>query len=120
MKAIDKKLELLRNTIPHIDPREAMLMTKKGAIIIDVRELNEISDGFPLGAIHLQRGIVDLIIEDEISDYAQNILLICEAGVRALLVADVIKNLGYFNVSCVEGGFKKWKSDGLPCSLYKC
>jgi sulfur-carrier protein adenylyltransferase/sulfurtransferase len=114
MKSIDKKIEILRLTIPHIEPKAALNMHDHGAIIIDVRECSEVSDGLPSGAIHIQRGFIDLSIEIDIPDYNQQILLICEKGIRSLLAADEIIRLGYCNVACIHGGFKKWVSQGLP------
>jgi len=114
MRAIDKKLEYLKITIPQVEPKVAHQMRRNGSIIIDVREHEEISNGIPFGAMHIQRGLIDLSIENDVPDYNQNILLICETGLRSLLVAGELKTLGYCNVASISGGMKRWKSEGLP------
>ena len=114
MRSIDKKLEYLKITIPQVEPKVAFQRYRNGAIIIDVREHYEVIDGMAHGARHIQRGLIDLSIENDIPDYSQDLLLICESGLRSLLVAGELKMLGYCNVASIRGGMQRWKSEGLP------
>jgi molybdopterin/thiamine biosynthesis adenylyltransferase len=41
-------------------------------------------------------------------------MVMCASGVRSLLAADNLRELGYETVSSVTGGFNAWKKQGLP------
>jgi molybdopterin/thiamine biosynthesis adenylyltransferase/rhodanese-related sulfurtransferase len=115
MKAKDHKLAQLRQTTPMFVPVEALAMLKEGAVLIDVRELDEVSQGSPKGALRIQRGSLDLTIEDHVQDFDRQILLLCAGGTTlSLFAADDLTRLGYRNVASVKGGYNEWKGQGLP------
>jgi molybdopterin/thiamine biosynthesis adenylyltransferase/rhodanese-related sulfurtransferase len=117
MKAKDERLMKLRRTIPQIEPAEALSRQKQGAVIIDVRESDEISQGSPKGALRIQRGFLELNVEEKIPNLDQEIHLICAAGLRSLFAADDLQRMGYLHVASVEGGFDSWKDEGLPFEI---
>ncbi|HET7662128.1 MAG TPA: molybdopterin-synthase adenylyltransferase MoeB [Rhodanobacteraceae bacterium] len=107
----------LRQRIGEIEPAEALARQARGALLIDVREDAERTTGMPVGALGLSRGFLELRITRAEPDPAREILTLCGSGMRSLLAADTLKNLGYANVRSVAGGFTRWKSEGLPVAF---
>lgn len=116
MSARDR-LEQLRREIPEIDPAEAERLAKSGAVLVDVREPEEIAQGSPAGAVHLGRGYLELNIEQSAPDANQTVLCMCGGGSRSLFAADGLRRMGYADVRSVAGGFNRWKDEGLPFEI---
>lgn len=117
MKAKDRRLEELKAAIPEVTPDEALTLQKQGAILIDVREADEVANGSPKDALRLNRGFLELRIEDAIPNTDQAILVMCAGGVRSLFAAESLKQLGYSNVRSIAGGFNRWKNNGLDFEI---
>lgn len=82
--------------------------------LIDVREDHEWSAEHIAGARHLGRGILERDIESVVPDRDREIVLYCGGGYRSALAADNLGKMGYRNVLSMAGGFRAWKSQGLP------
>ena len=102
------------NEVKTITPEEAMKLDSENKCnLIDIRDKNELQK---LGAIensfHIPRGLLEFSIHPE-SAYVQNnqldldkeTVLFCAAGGRSALAAKTLKEMGFKNVSHVEGGF---------------
>ena len=48
------------------------------------------------------------------ADPTTPIVLYCQTGLRSMLAAKALKDLGYENVINLQGGFQKWAQSGLP------
>jgi molybdopterin/thiamine biosynthesis adenylyltransferase/rhodanese-related sulfurtransferase len=114
MRAKDRRLAELRSVIPEVTPEEARVRQGQGAVLIDVREPDEVAQGSPEGARRIVRGFLELKVEDEVPDLDRPILTLCAGGVRSLLAADNLLKLGYRDVTSVAGGFNAWKRAQLP------
>ena len=73
-----KRLQELKARIPEVSPIEAHELQKRGAVLIDVREQDEFSQGVPVGAKRLGRGFLELKIEEAVPDPETPILVIPE------------------------------------------
>ena len=102
------------NEVKTITPDEAMKLNSENKCnLIDIRDGVELQK---LGAIensfHIPRGLLEFSIHPE-SAYVQNnqmdlnkeTVLFCAAGGRSALAAKSLKEMGFKNVSHVEGGF---------------
>ena len=102
------------NEVKTISPVEAMKLNSENKCnLIDIRDGVELQK---LGAIensfHIPRGLLEFSIHPE-SAYVQNnkmdlnkeTVLFCAAGGRSALAAKTLKEMGFKNVSHVEGGF---------------
>ena len=102
------------NEVKTITPEEAMKLDSENKCnLIDIRDGVELRK---LGAIensfHIPRGLLEFSIHPE-SAYVQNnqmdlnkeTVLFCAAGGRSALAAKTLKEMGFKNVSHVEGGF---------------
>jgi len=117
MKAKDRRLAELKKLIPEVSPDEALVLQKQGAVLLDVRETDEIANGSPKGALRMGRGFLELRIEDAVPELGQALLVMCAGGVRSLFAAETLQHLGYRNVKSVAGGFNRWKNNGLPFEI---
>ena len=110
----DSWLAELRQRIPGITPAEALARQAQGALLIDVREDGERAAGVPAGSLGLSRGFLELRIEQVEPDRTRPLIALCASAQRSLLAAEALLRLGYRDVSSVDGGFNRWKAEGLP------
>jgi len=119
MKAKDRRLAELRAKIPEVTPQEAAALCQQGAVLIDVREQDEVANGSPQQALRISKGYLELRVEDAVPDTRQTLLVMCAGGVRSLFAAESLKQMGYADVRSVTGGFNRWKNDGLDFEIPK-
>lgn len=117
MKAKDRRLMELRKSIPEVQPDEALVLQRQGAVLLDVRDADEVAGGSPKEAIRLGRGFLELRIEEAVPQLDRPLLVMCAGGVRSLFAAEALRQLGYVNVKSVGGGFNRWKDLGLPFEI---
>lgn len=113
----ERRLAELRARIPEVTPTEALALQAEGAVLIDVREPDEVAQGSPPDALRLNRGFLELTIEAAVHDYDRPLITLCGGGVRSLFAAESLLELGYRQVVSVVGGYARWKAEGLPCEL---
>lgn len=80
--------------------------------VIDVREKSEWDEGHIPGATHVPRGYLELRIEHSVPDKSKPILLYCAGGIRSVLAARTLQEMGYADVRSLKGGFTAWKDAG--------
>ena len=102
-------LSQIRSEIEEVDAAGA-----GDALLVDVREIDEWTEGRIPGAIHISRGFLEARIEQAAPDKAQRIVLYCAAGNRSVFAAKTLEELGYENVASLAGGYTDWKRNGLP------
>ena len=112
-----QRLAELRRGIAEIDPAEALELQRRGAVLIDVREPDEVAQGSPAGALRIVRGFLELRVEETAPDPSTTLVTLCAGGTRSLFAADDLRRVGYRDVRSVAGGFGRWKAEGLPVEL---
>jgi molybdopterin/thiamine biosynthesis adenylyltransferase/rhodanese-related sulfurtransferase len=117
MKAKDRRLTELRSAIPELSPNDAHRLQDVGAALVDVRDIDEVMQGSPVGAYRLGRSYLELRIEDTVPDLDRTVLVMCAGGVRSLFAAEALKQLGYKDVRSIAGGFNRWKNEGMPFEI---
>ena len=104
-----------KKQIKEISPNDAMHEVGCGAAtLLDVRSDEDWQAGHVRGAKHLNRGEVEIEIEEAVPDLDQRIICYCGGGSRSALVAESLQKMGYRNVRSMTGGFREWKAAGLP------
>lgn len=83
-------------------------------LVVDVREPDEFAGGAVEGALHVPRGLVEKLAADLLPDLDAPIVVVCRTGHRAVLVADVLQQLGYTRVHYLDGGVMAWQAGGHP------
>ncbi len=114
----DQLINKLKKEIKEIDVHELahQLETNQDLVLIDVRETDEWAQGRIEGSLHLTRGFLELQVESFVPDRTRPIAVTCAGGVRSLLAARSLQEMGYQNVASVAGGFSGWKNAGYPFS----
>ena len=82
--------------------------------VLDVREADEFEQGAIPGAILVPRGLLESSVSTHVDSPDREIVLYCEGGARSALAAQTLQEMGYTSVSSLEGGFTRWKREGLP------
>ncbi|MDC0167869.1 rhodanese-like domain-containing protein [bacterium] len=105
-----------------ISSSEALKLSKENRCnLIDIREAIELQKfGRIDNSYHISRGLLEFSIHPE-SDYVQNnnmdpnkeLVLFCAAGARSALAVKTLKEMGFKNVSHVEGGFGNMSNSGF-------
>ena len=83
-------------------------------VIVDVREKDEVRQGFIPGAVHVARGFLEMQAEQRLPDKSANIVVYCAGGVRSAFAAKSLEDLGYAHVESAMPGFVRWKDLGYP------
>ena len=65
-------------------------------------------------ATNVSRGFLEFRVGSVASDSETPIVLYCQTGLRSMLAAKALKDLGYSNVVNLQGGYQKWVQSGLP------
>jgi len=82
--------------------------------LIDVRERSEFDEGYIPGRVHLSKGFIETRIEDSVPKRDTPITLYCAGGVRSLLAARALQELGLPpDVQSMAGGYGAWKQAGF-------
>lgn len=93
---------------------EALALSKEGALIIDVREPDELAElaydvkdvkNIPLGEL-----------ESRLSEVPKDkqVIVVCKRGGRSSQAYELLKAKGFQNISNMEGGMDAWSEKGLP------
>ncbi len=111
----EKLVAEAKKNITEVRPTDAANKVKEGnTVIVDVREKNEWDEEHIPDAIHLNRGMLELDIEEKVPDVRTTVIVHCGGGGRSALAAESLQKMGYKNVRSMAGGFKAWKAAGLP------
>ncbi len=89
--------------------------------LIDLREKGELENtGSIENATHIPRGLLEFslnpnspLVQNNVIDTNKDIVLFCAAGGRSTLAAKTLKDMGFKNVSHVEGGFGAMQQEGF-------
>lgn len=111
--------DLIAKTKSQINEVSADDIDPKNITLVDVREPNETQEGIIPGAITIARGVLETNIENRIPDKDEPIVVYCASGVRSAFATKTLQELGYTNVSSLEGGFNGWKDQGKEFEVPK-
>jgi rhodanese-related sulfurtransferase len=83
-------------------------------LIIDVRESDELEQGYIEGSIHMPLGeLIRRLRQGQLNDLkGRNLCTYCSGGYRGNLAADELNNHG-FNAVTIDGGYLAWKDEVL-------
>lgn len=112
----DQLLSLARREVEEVTPQELKHLLKDGEnlTLVDIRERDEFAQGHLPEAIFVPRGYLELEIEQIQFDRDKPVVLYCAGGVRSLLAARNLKEMGYRDARSLIGGYNAWKDAGLP------
>ena len=114
-----------REGTPMLKPQEVQQRMQDGkTLVVDVRDAQDLAGtGIIPGALNVSLGTLPLKADQELPEQFRNpelqdrdrpIITTCGGGGQASLAAKVLKDMGFKNVSILEGGTNGWKQAGLP------
>ena len=98
-----------------ITPDEALKLTNENKCnLIDIREKGELDNtGRVENSNHIPRGMLEFWLDPESPyfkngklDMSKEMVLFCAGGLRSALAAKALKEMGFENVSHIDGGFE--------------
>ncbi|WP_121626937.1 rhodanese-like domain-containing protein [Poseidonibacter antarcticus] len=107
------KKEIKEITVEEID--------LENMVLIDVREADEFASGvIPAKKVFtIPRGKLEFAVDDKLVDVSDHqVVCYCLKGARGLLGAKTLKDLGFSNVSNLQGGIEKWVQSGKSIENY--
>ena len=121
MKTLKEMLAEARQVIPEQGPAEVKrrIDANEPLVLVDVRDPDEYRDGPIEPATNISRGFLEFRIGTAAADPKTPIVLYCQTGLRSMLAAKALHDLGYENVTNLQGGFQKWAQSGLPVAKDK-
>ena len=111
-KNFSQLLRQAKSEIREVSTAEAETLAALGALVLDVRESEEWSEGHIPGAIHVPRGHLESRIEAAVPRRDEPIVIYCAGGTRSAFAAQQMQAMGYTDVVNMLGGFQQWKSEG--------
>ncbi len=114
-ESYDRWIEKIALEAPGTSPEEAQGRLDGGnrLLLLDLREREDYADGCIPGAQNLPRGFLELKIEGLTMDRSLPILVYGDRH-GGLLGAHTLHDMGYENVTYIEGGYDAWVRAGLP------
>ena len=113
-KTYKELMDDARQIVPEVTIDDVKAQMGNGAkpILLDVREREEYREGHLEGAVPLPRGFLEMRIEETVADKSAPIIAYCAGGVRSLISARTLKEMGYEHVTSMSGGYTAWKNAG--------
>jgi rhodanese-related sulfurtransferase len=116
---IDDLLERSRAGLERLTPAEARAAVEKGAVIVDMRPVNQRRDaGVVPGAVVVCRNVLEWRADPSSghSDarlVGRQLIVMCAEGYSSSLAAASLQAIG-LRATDMVGGFEAWREAGLP------
>ncbi len=119
-------VEAAMANVEGISPADAQqrLEQDPNALLVDVRDAGDIaSTGMVSGGMNISLGMLpikaDLELPEDwrepgLQDRSRQVITTCQLGPNAAIGAKLLKDMGFTNVTYMDGGMEAWKAAGLP------
>jgi rhodanese-related sulfurtransferase len=123
---VDELLDSARAGLERLTPAEAQAAVERGdAVIVDIREEDKRArEGRVPGAIEIDRNVLEWRCapesdwrDERICNPALIVVVMCNQGFQSSLAAATLQRLGLPRATDMDGGFQRWRADGLPVEL---
>ena len=125
-KSFMQMVQEAKAAVPGISPREAhqRLKDDPNALLLEVRDKENVpAEEVAPGSVNVSLGTLpiraDLEVPEEardprLQDRSRQIIATCKLGNMAAMGANLLQDMGFTNVTYMEGGMQAWKDAGLP------
>ena len=122
---IKSSQELVNNALKEIKTLSAdqalELVKENKCSLVDIRDIRELDkEGRIQNSAHIPRGMLEFWMDPQSAyfksgkiDMEKEIVLFCAGGLRSALATKSLKDMGYKNVSHIDGGFSSMKNNGF-------
>jgi rhodanese-related sulfurtransferase len=122
MTSIDELVSTARARLARLGPSDVAVAMASGALLVDTRPVEQRRrDGEVPGAVVIDRNVLEWRLDPtspdrvpEATGYEQLVVVMCDEGYASSLAAAVLQDLGLTRATDLEGGFRAWKTAGLP------
>jgi len=98
-----------------VTPQELVnLVNRDGAVVIDVRDTNEFSQGHIVDAVNMPHGALASRLAELEKYKGKPVVVACKMGQHAGPVGTTLRKAGFENVSRLKGGISAWLNENLP------
>lgn len=107
-----------------VEETQRRLEQDSDALIVDVRDASDIpSTGLAARGKNISLGMLPVKADTELpeefrdsglQDRSRQVIVTCQLGMNAARGAKLLNDMGFTNVSYMEGGMEAWKAAGLP------
>lgn len=132
-RSIDDILAAARARLDRLTAYEAYESMRHGAALVDIRPgSNRRTEGEIFGALVIERNVLEWRLDPtsdsrlRIAAYDLPVVVFCNEGYTSSLAAAALQDLGIHRATDIVGGFRAWRSAGLPITtgstrhLYDC
>jgi len=96
------------------DAYQAALQATQNVQLVDVRTPDEFRSGHLAGAVNINFYDTDFAQQMARLDKEKPLMVYCAVGGRSGKAAAQLTQMGFKNVSDLQGGFNAWKAQGKP------
>ena len=116
MKTLKEMLAEARQVIPEQGPNDLKRRLDAGEplVLIDVRDPTSTGTASSSPPPTSAAAFSSSASASAAADPTTPIVLYCQTGLRSMLAAKALHELGYENVVNLQGGFQKWAQSGMP------
>ena len=102
------------NNTHEVSPTNALALIQKGALLVDVRESNEVAKkSFDVSNI-MQIPLRDLQKRFQEIPLDRKVIVACHSGNRSFMATRFLMNHGYTQAVNMQQGIVRWEKEGLP------
>ncbi len=125
-KTFTQMVDEAKADVPGVSPQEVQQRMQQNPqmLVVDVREPESLAGtGIAPGAMNVPLGVLPIkadrelpaeMRDERLQDRDQPVVVTCMRGGQAALGAKTLKDMGFTNVSYMEGGMTGWNEAGLP------
>lgn len=93
-----------------------MLINRKSALVLDVREADEFAQGHLQGARHVPLSQLSARLKELEKFRDKPVLVVCQRGKRANAAAKLLKAQNFTTLNVLKGGMLAWTDAKMPSS----
>jgi rhodanese-related sulfurtransferase len=117
--AIDRLLQSARGAVARVDPRDLPAEVAAGALVIDIRPLEQRQrDGDLPGAIAIDRNVLEWRLDPTsahrtpgLTTPDTRLIIVCNEGYSSSLAAATLRQLGLSRSTDLVGGYQAWRAE---------
>ncbi|AYF27891.1 sulfurtransferase [Micromonospora tulbaghiae] len=121
-RGIDEILAAARARLRRLDPEQAHLACRGGALLVDIRPAAQrAAQGTVPGSLVVERNVLEWRFDPrcaarlpQATGYDVPVIVLCQEGYTSSLAAAALQDIGLHRATDVIGGFAAWQIAGLP------
>jgi len=94
-----------------------IITTESDEVVLDIRTPEEYDQGIIEGAINIDFYDDDFAVQLDALDKDAHYVVYCNSGNRSGQANSIFEDLGFTDVTEIDGGITNWHSEGLPVVL---